>query len=424
MQQDTELRIAKRKALAFLLFAFAVFIATLFVPHGFAAGWVRAASEAAMVGGLADWFAVAALFRRIPLPGLAGHTNIVARKKDDIADGLAAFVRDKFLDVPSVVALIDRHNPAQAVAQWLAAPGNTREIGDVVAKVAGTALDLMDERDIQAAIRHAAHAMIGKVDLSRSAATILESLTENGRHQALLDASLAQLIRLLNEPGTRAFIAERIVEWLKSEHPKKERILPTEWIGSNGADLVAAALGRVLGQVEADTTHQLRRAFDDAVATLIARLKDDPAFHARADRIRQQLQGDSALNAYLGGLWADWRGWLKQDLARADSVVHRKVMEAGHWIGAELARSPSLRASLNDHLREAARGMAPDFAEFVTRHISSTVRGWDAREMARQIELSVGRDLQYIRMNGTLVGGLIGAVLYLVAQMPALLGRL
>ncbi|MGO4330142.1 DUF445 domain-containing protein [Cupriavidus sp. M-11] len=423
MQQEKELRSAKRKALALLLLAFAVFVATVLLPHGFLTDWVRAAAEAAMVGGLADWFAVAALFHRIPLPGLAGHTNIIIRKKDDIADGLATFVRDKFLDVPSIVALIGKHDPAQVVAQWLASPANTREIGDVVARAAGTLLDVMDEKNIQDLIRNAAHTMIGKVDLSRSAATILESLTENGRHQALLDESLAQLIALLNEPATRAFISERIVEWLKSDHPRKERLLPSEWIGSNGADLIAAALGRVLGQVEADDSHQLRKAFDTAVQKLIARLKDDPAFHARAEQIRQQLRGDSALNAYIGSLWTDWCRWLKQDLAREDSVVRQRVMEAGHWIGAELTRNTALRASLNDHLRDAARGMAPDFADFITRHISSTVRGWDAREMSRQIELNVGRDLQYIRMNGTVVGGLIGAALYLLAQLPGWIGR-
>ncbi len=99
------------------------------------------------------------------------------------------------------------------------------------------------------------------------------------------------------------------------------------------------------------------------------------------------------------------------------------MVAAGQWIGAELARNESLRASLNDHLREAARNMAPDFAEFITRHISNTIRSWDARDMSRQIELNVGKDLQYIRMNGTVVGGLIGAALYLLAQFPAFLGR-
>ncbi len=423
MQQEQELNTAKRKALALLLFAGAVFTTTVLLPRGFLTDWVRAAAEAAMVGGLADWFAVAALFRRIPLPGLSGHTNIIIRKKDDIADGLAVFVKEKFLDVPSIVALIGKHDPARVVSEWLAAPANAREIGNVVARAAGTLLGVLDEENIKAFVKDAVHAMIDKVDLSQSAAGMLESLTRNGRHQTLLDQALAQLIALLNEPATRAFISERIVEWLKSEHRRKERLLPTEWIGNNGADMIAAALGRVLNQVEQDASHQLRKAFDTAANNLIQRLKEDASFQARAEGIKQQLKSDSLLNAYIGGLWADWRLWIKHDLAQEDSAIHRQVAAAGHWIGAELARNASLRASLNDHLRDAARGMAPDFAEFIARHISSTVRGWDAREMSRQIELNVGRDLQYIRMNGTVVGGLIGAALYLVAQLPAFLGR-
>lgn len=423
MQQEEELRVAKRKALALLLFAFAVFVTTVLLPRAPLTDGVRAAAEAALVGGLADWFAVAALFRRIPLPGFARHTNIIIRKRDDIADGLAVFVKEKFLDVQSVVALIERHNPALVVTRWLESPANARQIGDVVVKFASGMLDVMDERNIQSLLKRAVDTMIDKVDLSESAATILDSLTRDDRHQVLLDETIAQLIALLNEPPARAFISERIVEWLKSDHPRKERLLPTEWIGSNGADMISAALSRVLTQIEGDADHALRQRFDAAVRRLIQRLKHDATFHAKAEALKAHLKQDGALNAYVGGLWAEWRDGFKRDLAREDSATHRKVAAAGQWIGAELARNASLRASLNDHLRDAARNMAPDFAEFITRHISNTIRSWDARDMSRQIELNVGKDLQYIRMNGTVVGGLIGAALYLIAQLPAWLAR-
>lgn len=187
--------------------------------------------------------------------------------------------------------------------------------------------------------------------------------------------------------------------------------------------MISAALSRVLTQIEGDADHALRKRFDAAVQRLIQRLKHDATFHARAEALKAHLKQDGTLNAYVGGLWAEWRDWFKRDLAREDSATHRKVAAAGQWIGAELARNASLRASLNDHLRDAARSMAPDFAEFITRHISNTIRSWDARDMSRQIELNVGKDLQYIRMNGTVVGGLIGAALYLIAQLPAWLGR-
>jgi uncharacterized membrane-anchored protein YjiN (DUF445 family) len=418
MNQESELRDAKRKAMAFLFAATAIFIVTLFLPHSFAIGWLRAAAEAAMVGGMADWFAVAALFQRIPVPGLAGHTNIIIRKRDDIADGLAVFVKEKFLDKDSIVALIDKHNPAQAVTAWLDSAANTRLLGDAVARFVRGTLDLLDEKSIQAFAKHAIDAMIDKIDLTESAAAILESLTRDNRHQTLLRDSIGHLVELLKKPATRELIATRIVSWLKAEHPKKEKVLPTEWIGNQGADIISEGLLRVLEEVEKDDSHQLRQKFDEMTQRLIQRLKEDASFRAKADDIKRYMKEHPAFNTYIGQLWTEWRERLKADLAREDSAIYRRVVAAGQWIGAELARNESLRQSLNQHLRDAAGSMAPDFAAFITRHISSTVRGWDAKEMSRQIELSVGKDLQYIRMNGTVVGGLIGAGLYLLAQVP------
>lgn len=414
---------AERRALSFLLVALAIFIATLFMPVHFLTGWIRAAAEAAMVGGLADWFAVEALFRRIPIPGLSRHTNILIRKKDALGDGLARFVREKFLDTPSVVRLIEQQNPADALTRWLGSYENTRQLSAVLVKVTSGVLDVMDERNVQAFIRRALDTMIDRLDLSQSAAAILDILTRDGRHQALLDETLDYLVELLNEPQTREFISARIVEWLKADHPKKEKVLPSEWIGNKGSDMISAAVTRLLAQMEADESHQLRQAFDRAVAGLIARLKHDVEFQVKLDGFKTQLKGDTALNAYVGGLWNEWRSWVKQDLAKDDSVIGAKITGAAAWIGQELARSESLRKALDAQLRDAAERMAPGFADFVTDHIRATVHGWNAEHLSRQIRLSVGQDLQYIRINGTLVGGLIGAVLYLVAQAPVLLSH-
>ncbi|MBN4667124.1 DUF445 family protein [Pandoraea nosoerga] len=423
MDPAIALQRAERRALSFLLVALVVFIATLFMPPHFVTGWIRAAAEAAMVGGLADWFAVEALFRRIPIPGLSRHTNILIRKKDALGDGLARFVREKFLDTPSVVRLIRQQNPADAVSHWLGSYENTRQLSAVMVKVAAGVLDVMDERNVQAFIRRALDTMIDRLDMSRSAAAILDTLTRDGRHQALLDETLDYLVALLNEPDTREFISARIVEWLKTDHPRKEKVLPSEWIGDKGAEMISAALMRLLAQMEADESHQLRQAFDRAVAGLIDRLKHDAELQSRLDAFKAQLKGDTALNAYVGGLWNEWRGWVKRDLVQKDSVIGAKITGAAAWIGQELARSESLRRALDAQLLDAAERMAPGFADFVTEHIRATVHGWNAEHLSRQIRLSVGQDLQYIRINGTLVGGLIGAVLYLIAQAPELYAR-
>ncbi|AVF38953.1 DUF445 domain-containing protein [Pandoraea apista] len=423
MDPALALQRAERRALSFLLVALAIFIGTLFMPEHFLTGWIRAAAEAAMVGGLADWFAVEALFRRIPIPGLSRHTNILIRKKDALGEGLARFVREKFLDTPSVVRLIQQQNPADVVSHWLGSHENTRQLSAVLVKVAGGVLDVMDERNVQAFIRRALDTMIDRLDLSQSAAAILDTLTRDGRHQALLDETLDYLVELLNEPQTREFISARIVDWLKTDHPKKEKVLPSEWLGNKGSDMISAAVTRLLAQMEADESHQLRQAFDRAVAGLIERLKHDAEFQTKLETFKTQLKGDTALNAYVGSLWNEWRSWVKRDLARDDSVIGAKITGAAAWIGQELARSESLRKALDAQLLDAAERMAPGFADFVTDHIRATVHGWNAEHLSQQIRLSVGQDLQYIRINGTLVGGLIGAVLYLIAQAPALLAR-
>jgi uncharacterized membrane-anchored protein YjiN (DUF445 family) len=177
-------------------------------------------------------------------------------------------------------------------------------------------------------------------------------------------------------------------------------------------------VSRVLEGVAADPEHELRQRFDRTVARLTERLKHDPAFIEKGDEIKRYIRDGDAFNDYARDLWNQLRAWLKADLARPDSALHRQAAMLGGWLGARLADSPALRASLNEHVEKAVHEMAPDFADFLMRHIRDTVRNWDAREMSRQIELNIGKDLQYIRINGTLVGGLIGLGLYLVSLVP------
>ncbi|STQ45209.1 Predicted membrane protein [Ewingella americana] len=133
------------------------------------------------------------------------------------------------------------------------------------------------------------------------------------------------------------------------------------------------------------------------------------------------MKNDEKLNDYLMQLWSDMRGWLKEDLDSPNSRVRLKITESGQWLGQALEQDEKLRASLNLQMETVAARMAPDFAEFLTRHISDTVKSWDARDMSRQIELNIGKDLQFIRINGTLVGAFIGLILYLLSQLPVVM---
>ncbi|WP_413735693.1 DUF445 domain-containing protein [Sodalis sp. RH21] len=420
MTKQAELKKVKRLALLLLICAAGVFVATLFLPQGFWRDGVKAIAEAAMVGAMADWFAVVALFRRVPIPFIAAHTAIIPRNKNKIADNLAIFVQEKFLDTSSIAGLIRKHDPALTIANWLTAPDNADRLGGHILQLMRGFLDFTDDRRIQGFIRNALHAVIDKIDLSASVGTILDSLTKDGRHQDLLDAALRQLIKLLNKPGTRELISIQIIQWLKREHPLKEKMLPTEWLGEHSATAVANAVNSLLDEIGKDRGHELRRRFDRLADKLIDRLKHDPSTARRADEIKHYLKNDDVLNTYISELWGDLRRWLKEDLDRPDSVLHGKVAASGRWMGQTLAQDAGLRASLNQHLEQAASKMAPDFSAFLTQHISDTVKSWDARDMSRQIELNIGKDLQFIRINGTLVGGFIGLALYLLSQLPAI----
>ncbi len=420
MDKHQQLIRSKRLALSLLLIAAATFVVTLFLPPNFWVLGLKAIAEASMVGALADWFAVVALFRRVPVPFISRHTAIIPRNKDRIGENLGRFVQEKFLDADSLLALIRRHDPSQLLAQWLNTPGNADRIGRHLLQVMRGFLDLTDDERIQRFIRRAVHRALDKVDLTQSSALLLDSLTKNNRHQELLDAAVQQLLRLLHKPGTREFIATQIVRWLKREHPIKAKLLPTEWLGEHSADLVANAVDSILDQVALDQGHELRLGFNRAVQRLIEKLKTDPAIAERAEVIKNWLKEDESLNRYIGELWQDLRNWLKADLASDDSRVQERVRLAALWFGETLAADETLRISMNQHLEDAARSVAPEFAEFLTRHISDTVKSWDAREMSQQIELNIGRDLQFIRINGTLVGGTIGLILYLLSQLPVL----
>lgn len=329
--------------------------------------------------------------------------------------------RRSSFDTQSLIALIRRHEPALLIGNWFSQPDNASRVGQHLLQIMSGFLELTDDARIQRLLKRAVHKAIDKVDLSGTSALMLESMTKNDRHQVLLDTLIAQLIALLQRDSSRTFIARQIIRWLETEHPLKAKILPTEWLGEHSAELVSDAVNSLLDDISHDRAHQIRHAFDRATYKLIDKLKHDPEMAARAENIKSYLKEDEAFNRYLGEIWADLRQWLKTDINAEDSKVKQRIAHAGQWFGETLIADDALRASLNGHLEQAAHRVAPEFAAFLTRHISDTVKGWDARDMSQQIELNIGKDLQFIRVNGTLVGGAIGLVLYLLSQIPALL---
>jgi uncharacterized membrane-anchored protein YjiN (DUF445 family) len=281
-------------------------------------------------------------------------------------------------------------------------------------------LDFIEDAAVQKFMTKAIHAMLDKIDLSQSAGMLLDVMTKNNRHQALLNEGINQFASILAENETQTFIAEGIVDWLKDEHPVAEKIMPSGWVGRTGADIAIKAASRLLNEINENPDHQLRIKFDGYTKDFITRLRTDPEFFEKAEEIKRYLKNDETFNTYMGELWRDLKDWLKRDCADKNSVLHQKISAAGQWLGETLAHDANLRQSLNQHMEDAAKKMAPDFALFLTAHIRDTVKGWDSKEMSRQIEVNIGKDLQYIRINGTIVGGCIGCLLYLISHAQEL----
>ena len=414
--KEAELRRMQYLALGCLALAMVAFIATLFMPSTFATRLIKAGAEAAMVGGLADWFAVVALFRH-PLGLRIPHTAIIPQSKNRIATNLADFVREKFLNPQVLTELIQRSDPAQRFASWLSTPSNARRVGRHAANLMGNWLDLVDDKRIQAFISDATKAVVGKLDFSQALGSVLEMLTKGGRHQQLLDAALGFVAEKLRDPALREKIAQRVVNWLKSEHKWKQMLLPTEWIGDQAAEAASSGLNRFLDEVANSPTHELRETFDLALKKLVRNLKTNEEFRRKGEEIKEYIQSNPELANYTRSLWQALRDWLSNDLESSSSQLQQQIERMGLWLGQKLAEDQELRTSINEHMQALASGAAPQFADFLTGHISDTVRKWDAQDMSRQIELSIGPDLQYIRISGTAVGCVIGILLFLVSHV-------
>ena len=422
-EQRLQLQQAKRLPSILLLVVTAGFIATALagaryevVPLWLAC--LRTMCEAAMVGALADWFAVTALFRRIPLPLVGRHTAIIPRNKDRIGENLAHFVRDKFLDASSLLALIERTDPARIMADWLTTPANSSLLGRQVARLALAGLEMVQDRQVEKFLSQSFKALLTQLDLTRSAAALLSGLTQGGRHQAVLDDVLARISEVLRNEQTHVLIAQTIVSWLKREHPLKEKMLPTDWLSDKGASVMAGALDSLLQDIAHNPDHRMREAFDESIQRFILRLQTDPEFAARAEKLRHYLLHDEKLAGYLRELWLGLRAKLARDLADEHSQMARKTAAMGRWLGQALAHDAELRASMNERLKRWSAALAPDVSQFIAQHIADTVKRWDAQQLSELIELHIGKDLQYIRINGTVVGAAIGLLLFVLSHAP------
>lgn len=379
--------------------------------------WVAAFAEAAMVGALADWFAVVALFRHplgLPIP----HTAIIRNKKEAIAGNLAGFIRDKFLASDTLVAKLRAYDPAGHLARYLMMRDNAAGLSRGLTRLLADSLDFIDDERVQKLLRDALGSRIAGFDLSGSVGTMLELLRKDNRHQLVLNDLLNRLAGWLATERAQSRLASSIDEMVTKEYPLLSVFIPNREQFTRGAgEKVAGRLNDFIQAVNADPGHELRQSFDAAVANLIVRLQSDPELRSKVEAIKQELLHNQAIGEYARNIANDLKCWLANDLQQADSRLQQKLASAVAGLGSTLADNRGLKESLNEHLETLLLRYGDTLRTAIAGHISSTVQQWESDDYTREIELSIGSDLQFIRMNGTLVGGVIGLLLHAISLL-------
>jgi uncharacterized membrane-anchored protein YjiN (DUF445 family) len=379
-------------------------IANQLVPLHPAWGFVRAFAEAAMVGGIADWFAVTALFRRplgLPIP----HTAIIPRNKDRIGDTLAAFLRDNFL-TPRVVARRMRSvDVAGAVGRFLAMPPGEGRLRQGASRLLADILESLDEEQLGGMVKSALAARMRAVDISPLLGRTLEAAMTADRHVPMVDAIVTWTGRTLdaNEDLIRDMVHQR-AGWVLRLAGLDERL----------AEAIIDGLRRLTIDMAVDPAHPLRAKAEEGLARLAFNLQNDPDTQAKVEEWKNDMIDNEAVSNWIGGIWENSRAGLLAAARDPDAALAGRFGEALRQLGETLQREPRLARAINQFARRAAAGIAASYGSGIVKLVSETVRAWDARTVTDRLEAAVGRDLQYIRINGTLVGGLVGLVIHTV----------
>ena len=420
--QNSSLAAAKRRAHIWLAAAFCAFVASLFLPPSWWQGALKACAEAALVGGLADWFAVTALFRRIPIPLISRETDILRRQQSRIADNLGQFVRQHFFDRQALQTLLQERDMAAIAAQWLQGDAQRSALSSHVQQALRGVVQSLDDAPIQRLLLQGVQGAFVRMDMRAALANLLGSLMREGRHQQLVDDALSHFAAYLAQPQIHGHFAQSLAQWLQREYPKLQMLLPTEKLGKKGADLLTKLLQDFFTDIQNDPAHFVRLEIHANLQRLRAEIPSSPIWQQRLQQFQNDMAQNQELHDLVRGMAGDLRAWLLADLQAENSHIRQQFDSASRWLADTLLADTSLRASLNARLENAVLSLAPDIGAFLQTHISRTLGHWDSDQMVQQIEAQVGSQLQSIRVNGTLLGGVIGLLLWglsLAAQLQA-----
>jgi len=373
-----------------------------------AIGFVQAFAEAAMVGGLADWFAVTALFRHplgLPIP----HTAIIPRNKDRIGDTLALFLRDNFL-IPAVVARRMRHmDVAAAAGRFLASPsGGDGRLREGASRLIADVLEALDQERLGGRVQGAIGQRLRAINIGPLAGQAIEAAMRDGRHGPVMDGIIHWADKTLeaNEHLIRQMV-----------HDRAGKVLRWTGLDENLANAILSGLRKLLTDMAEDPGHPLRLKAEEGMAKLAFDLQYDLEMQAKVAGVRDEILDNPAMQRWIDGLWEQARAGLLRAVRDPGRAMAGRLGEALRALGGTLQQEARLRLVINRFVRRAAVGATASYGDAIVRLVSDTVRGWDAGTVTSRLEHAVGRDLQYIRINGTLVGGLVGLAIHMIDML-------
>lgn len=404
--QADELRRSRRRATGLLALVALAFLASFALPDGTGTGYLRAALEAGLVGGLADWFAVVALFRHplgLPIP----HTAVIPRSKEGLGRNLATFVRDNFLATGEVRSRIADPANVERLGAWLADPANADRVTVPLLRVAVAVVEALDEDEVVDRIAGGARRRLDDVHVAHLLGTSLEHTVAGRRHTALVAGAIDGILGALdtNRAALRRRLGDQAPGWVPAA--------VNDAVYSRAEEVVRT----FLQQVAEDPEHELRRALDDQLVGIAERLRTDGQLAARVDAGALELVDDEQLRSWVGGWWTDLRTALREAADRDGdgSPLRRAVTGALADTGERLVAGGPLHDQLLDVLAAVAPTVADAGQAQIEDLITATVDRWDAEDTSRRLELWLGSDLQFVRINGTLVGAAVGVVLHAVS---------
>jgi uncharacterized membrane-anchored protein YjiN (DUF445 family) len=364
--------------------------------------FVKAFAEAAMVGGLADWFAVTALFRHplgLPIP----HTAIIPRNKDRIGAALAAFLRENFL-IPKVVARRMRNvDIAGAIGRFLANPPPEGRLRQGGSRLIANLLEALDQERLGGMVKNAVASKMRSLEVSPLIGQALDGAITEERHIPILDGIVTWAGRTLdaNEDLIRKMV-----------HDRAGMIMRLSGLDEKLADGIVDGLRRLTIDMAIDPGHPLRAKAEEALAALAWDMRFDPDMQAKVEGWKNEIVQNKAVTDWLGGLWENSRAALLRAARDPEAAMAGRFGEALKQLGETLQQDQRLNRAINQFARRLVAGTVATYGSGIVTLVSETVRGWDARTVTARLENAVGRDLQYIRINGTLVGGLVGLLIH------------